>query len=159
TKAWAKLGLGPTSLKVMAGSVKGAASTAIGTLSQLTHGLIKYQSEMNARQVRAGTYDPDALLKFRDTAIALALNDPTLAKSTAGRAVVALAGWSRLLLSPGVGRAEPGAQNIYPTLKNPFTTGAAWIDSGLIHGWAKGFEDLVERAVEFFKSLPGDLTE
>ncbi|MGH7968172.1 MAG: hypothetical protein ACREIC_05525, partial [Limisphaerales bacterium] len=156
TKAWAKLGLGPMSFKVLGESVKGTASTAMGTLSQLTDGLIKWKSEMNARQVRAGVYDPDSLLRFRDRAVALALNDPTLAKSSVGRAVFALARGTRLLLSSGIGKAEPGAENIYPTLKNPFATCAAWLDAGLIHGWTKGFEDLVERGVEYFKAHPGD---
>jgi hypothetical protein len=160
TQQFAKLGLGKASLSVLKHSVNSTASEAFGTLFQLFHMQLGWNAERNARRVRAGILDPDALTRFQDRAAAL-INDPTTATNRASRAAFKVARGMRLMTSTGIGRAEEGAQNVYPTLKPqaPFTQTAAAIDAGLIDGWTHGFEDMIERAVGYFKdpAHAGDL--
>jgi len=149
---FSKLGLGKASLEVLKRSVSSTASETFGTLFQLFHGQIGWNADLNARRVRNGIVDPDALRRFEDARVAL-LNDPTTATNPATRAMFKAARAIRLATSSGFGRPAEGSPNAYPTFKPHalFSQTAATIDMGLIDGWTHGFEDMISRAVDYFQ--------
>jgi hypothetical protein len=161
-QSFAKLGLGPAAMKVIRQSASSMSSEALGSLTQFLHGQIAWNADRNARRIRNGIVEPDAFRRFGDAWTAL-LGDPARANNPVSRGAFKLARGMRLMTSAGFGKAQEGAKNAYATLKPHaiFTQLAQTIDAGLIDGWTHGFEDMIERAVSYFKepAHAGDLTD
>jgi hypothetical protein len=157
-----KLGIGPAAFRVIKESVKSFAAEQFGTLAQLFHTQIGWRADQNARRVRNGIVDPDAKRKFADALTGL-MNDPTMATNAATRQVFKVARGARLLTSSGFGRAAEGSKNAYVTLKPHalFSQVVQQMSAGFIDGWTSGFEDIVNRAAEYFQdpANAGNLTD
>ena len=158
-QTFSKLGLSPMALKVMGHSASSATSEFMGGLARLVGQDIQWNAERNARRKRIGYVEPDSQRKFSDALTGL-LRDPANTTNPVNRLVFKVARAARLSVSTGFGKTPEGSETAYPTVKPhaPFTWTAQLFDAGSIDGWVHGFEDAIERAVEHFKSNPGDRT-
>jgi hypothetical protein len=159
---FAKLGLGPTAVRVLRQTVKSFAAEQIGTLAQMFHTQIGWNADRNARRVRNGILDSDARRKFSDAARGL-IEDTTMATNPATRTLFKVARGLRLLTSSGIGKAPEESATAYVTAK-PHAVFSQFVlqqQFAFIDGWVSGFEDMVERAVKHFKdpANAGDVTD
>lgn len=150
-QAFAKMGLGSVALNTLKTSAKSFAGEAFGSLAQAFHLNIALNAERNARRARNGIVDPDAKRHFADVAAAVLHDTTGDMANPVTRAVTRGARLLRALTSSGFGEAQ--GEQAYVTLKPHalFSQLTLQQQFSLIDGYVGAFENMVERAVNYFK--------
>lgn len=157
---FSKLGLSMSALRVIKESLSGTAATGLGSFMQMFGHGISWRAEQTRRLLETGYVPADALQGFNNAWVG-ALRDRPDTTNPASIAAFKAAVTIRTVLSQGIGHAKEGATTAYPSFKPhaPFSMIGQFVDAGTIHGFMGGFGDMVERAVEHFKSNPGNRTD
>jgi hypothetical protein len=154
-----RFGFDVEAVKFILGTGKSAGVQAFGSLLQGFGKTLQAESKWNKLLMQVGSYDPDAMIGFKDKLKAM-MPEQTSAGPVmkpiikAGRAL-------RFAMSAGVGRAEPGAEIAFPTFKphSAFTYSSQILHSAAIIGWWKRYESYVSGELKHFNGNIADLNE